>query len=197
MSLDTSPSGSVVVLSAETFNALAKAANEWASLVVQPADAGMILRGERQSVLDLTRLYNLAKAGGTTAEHPYRPSIAVSTHLRFAYGLCNNLVPTVDGTPMDETVGTPPAPPKLEATSTGVAYLETVWAGDEPKTLQSAAVKVAASVPADDDAHGYKLLSSHTVTNGALTDVFPGVTHSLFVERFICGSIITYYWAAV
>lgn len=166
---------------------------EWETLTVHQTDAQTpsLTRGTLATRLEIP------KATAIDADHPFRPHVEDTTHLRFTYGLCNNIVPTVDGTPMNETVGTPPAPPKLEATSTGVAYLETVWAGDEPKTLQSAAVKVAASVPADDDTHGYKLLSSHTVTNGALTDVFPGVTHSLFVERFVCGSAVTYYWTGV
>ncbi len=132
-------------------------------------------------------------------DHPFKCIKADATHLRYVFGIVGNVVPTVAGTPMDELLGTAPGtPPVLAVSSGGVSYLETVWGGaSEPYALQSAAVKVGAGVPDDDLTHGYQLLSTHTMINGALDSIAQGVTHSLAVERVACGGGASYYWGAM
>ncbi len=155
----------------------------------------------RNPAEQLQRSFRLAVAGGAggLGDHPFKVIRADATHLRYIFGIVGNVVPTVDGTPMDGFVGTyPGTPPVLDVTAGGVSYLETVWGGaSEPYTLQSAAVKVGAGVPDDDLTHGYQLLATHTMVNGALDSIAQGVTHSLAVERVACGGGASYYWGAI
>lgn len=161
---------------------------------ISPGPRGCIIEAVAQS----------GSGGGKAAEpDPFEP-INVPTGdpdmkaVTVTFGIVNNIVPTIDDTPLDAA-----DPSTLLITGSGSIYLDTVWSGEEPKTLESAEVKFTEDdVPEDDDEHGYQLLSTITMSDdGKRMTINKGVTHSLRVERMHCGTgdgATTYYgWAGV
>lgn len=154
--------------------------------------------------------------GAADSDHPYKGVNASANDVakaRVVFGIANNIVPKIADattgvlTPMDGTTGSPARPPELATPTAGAVYLVTLWSGPEPKILESAEVKFAAEVPADDETHGHQLLFTVTLNEAgtAIKDIFPGVTHSLRVERMHCSGddpespegTTTYGWAGV
>lgn len=149
---------------------------------------------------------NVGTGGG--GNHPFKGKKANKTdspaaaRVRVVFGAVNSVVPTIHDAvtaadvPLDGTTDTPPRPPVLATPTAGKVYLETVWSGAEPKILASAEVKHAASVPADDDTHGYQLLFTVTLNGAsdAVESIAQATTSSYNVQRTKCGSATAVYY---